>query len=375
MTIKIAVFTGTRAEYGLMKTLIKNLHNDINFELYLLISGTHFNKKFGETINEIINDFIKNDHIIPIHIDNKINNMGLKTAEIIKLMTSVLEDLDPEYLMILGDRFESFGAATAAHILGVKNIHIHGGETSLGAIDEKLRHAISQLSSYHFTSAEIHKNKVKNMIGSSAKVFNIGPMAIDGLLNLKKISKNAFEKKVEFIFAERNFLITFHSETLSLDYGIMGLSNLLKVLEKYNCKVLFTAPNEDKGHEEILKLIKTYVDRNPRKFSYIPSLGQEMYLNALFLFDCVIGNSSSGIIEAPLIKTKVINIGDRQKGRYKFGQVIDTPSDFESISYVIRELFDNKNEPKLNYVDFKKKYHKNSPSNQIMNILKNFLNL
>ena len=372
MKIRIVFFTGTRSEYGLMKTLIRKINKDIDFELFLIISGTHFNSNFGETINEIFEDFEDRNNIIPLKLENEDDNdMGFKTAEIIKSVTSVLIQLNPEYFVILGDRYESFGAASASHILGIKNVHLHGGETSLGVIDEKLRHAISQLSTFHFTSAETHKKKVGDIVGYFSNIYNIGPLVIDGLKNLKRISKKEFEIKTGFLFSNRNCLITFHPETLSKDFGISGFTNLLKVLEEYDCKILFTAPNSDKGSAMIIEKIKNFIKKNPNKALYIPSLGQEMYLNALLFFDFVMGNSSSGIIEAPLLKTKVLNIGDRQKGRYRFGPVFDVMNDFESISDSVKEMFKSlKTTSENSSLNTKDLNFEESPSTQIIKILK-----
>ena len=275
--------------------------------------------------------------------------------------------------MILGDRFESFGAAIASHLLGVKNIHLHGGETSLGAIDEKLRHSISQLSTIHFTSLDIHKRKVEQIIGSSRNVFNIGPMVLDGLLNLEKLSKIEFERKTGFSFSQKSFLITYHPETLSSDLGLSGFRNLLKVLKDYKCSILFTSPNADFGSKGIIKLIKEFISNNKKDCFYIPSLGHELYLNALNLFDCVMGNSSSGIIEAPLLNKIVLNIGNRQKDRQRFGHVIDVNNDLESIREGVKKIFELKNlEKGLRSKEIQKMLINNSPSDQIIKILKDF---
>ena len=372
MKIRIVVFTGSRSEYGLMKTLIRKINKDLDFDLFLIVSGTHFNSNFGETINEIFEDFEERNKIITIKNQyDEGDEMGFKTAEIIKSVTSVLKQINPEYFVVLGDRYESFGAASAAHFLGIKNVHLHGGETSLGAIDEKLRHAISQLSFYHFTSAEPHKKRVETIVGSLSNVYNVGPLVLDGLENLKIISKKEFEMKTGFVFSNINLLVTFHPETLSKDFGISGFKNLLKVLDKYDFRVLFTAPNSDRGYKLIIENIKSFIKKNPRKSVYIPSLGHDMYLNALHFFDYVIGNSSSGIIEAPLLKTKVLNIGDRQKGRYRFGPVIDVINDFDSISEAIKEMFKSLNKnSRDSLTDLKDLNFKDSPSNQIINILK-----
>ena len=300
---KIALFTGTRAEYGLMKTLIINLIEDNQFDFNLLVSAAHLNDKFGLTIREIESDGIKIKYKLPISFDNPQElDMAYQTSETIKVISKTLLEIKPEYLIVLGDRYETFAAATAAHLLGIKIIHLHGGETTLGAIDDKLRNAITQLSSIHFTSAELHKQKVQNMVLSKNNIYNVGPLSIDGLLNLKTISKEQFEEKTGFNFSEINFLITYHPETIRDDFGISGLENLINVLSNFNVNVLFTAPNADKGSDVILDKILKAVKENNNNYFYIPSLGHHLYLNTLLLFDSIIGNSSSGIIEAPLLK-------------------------------------------------------------------------
>ena len=197
---KIAIFTGTRAEYGLMKYLIKALNDNLNFETNLIVSSTHLSSKFGDTLKEIKLDGLNPSFYIPVTINSNKGGMCLQTAETIKGISEVLIKLDPDYLIVLGDRFETFGAATAAHLLGIKIAHIHGGETTLGAIDDKLRHAISQLSTLHFTSALKHKEKVEKMGHKKKYVFNVGPMAIDGLLNMQKLNKEEFQKKNKLFF-------------------------------------------------------------------------------------------------------------------------------------------------------------------------------
>ena len=236
-----------------------------------------------------------------------------------------------------------------------------------------MRHAISQLSTIHFTSAEIHKKKVEEMVGSSSEIFNIGPMVMDGFLNLKLLSKKDFEKRTGFVFSKKKFLVTFHPETLSNDFGISGFKNLLKCLKNIDCNILFTAPNADAGSDLVLKIIKDFINlnNNNNKYLFIPSLGQELYLNALLLFDCVVGNSSSGIVEAPLVEANVLNIGDRQKGRYRFGSVIDVDNSYISISNAINDVLGQTKKLEFNYKSLIESIKKNSPSNKIIQILKN----
>ena len=204
--VKLSIFTGTRAEYGLMKYLIQYLRKDNFFDLNVMVSGTHLESEYGNTINEIKKDGININasFSIPSKTNSKVD-MAFQTSEIIKFVSSNLQKFNSEYLIILGDRFESFGAATAAHLLGIKNIHLHGGESTMGALDDKLRHAISQLSTYHFTSAEVHKNKVIDLIGSSKNVYNIGPLVLDALLDLNFLSNKEFEEKTGYVFSKKSF--------------------------------------------------------------------------------------------------------------------------------------------------------------------------
>lgn len=370
---KITVFTSTRAEYGLMKTLIQELQQETFIELNLIVTSTHLDPKFGNTINEIKNDGFDPKYVIPISLDSKTKkDMCLQASEVVKLVSDALEDSNSDYLMVLGDRFETFGAVFSAHLLGIEVVHLHGGESSFGAVDDKLRHAISQLSKFHFTSSDLHKKKVENIVGSSINVYNVGPLVIDGLINLKTLSRKGFENITGFKFSKTNLLITFHSETLSPDLGLALFSNLLEVLKNIDCNILFTAPNADTGSEMIIEKIQNFISQRKNNFFYIPSLGQELYLNAIILFDCVIGNSSSGIIEAPLIKTKVLNIGNRQKGRYKFGDVLDVMNnDFNAIYHAVKCILEKNKSEKFDHKTVKEIYSNRSPSKKIINILKN----
>ena len=209
------------------------------------------------------------------------------------------------------------------------------------------------------------------MILSKNNTFNVGPLSIDGLLNLKTISKEKFEEKTGFNFSRKNFLITYHPETIKDDLGISGLDNLLNVLSSFPCNILFTSPNADKGSDIILNRILKAVKENKNNYFYKPSLGHHLYLNALLLFDCIVGNSSSGIIEAPLLKKNVINIGNRQKGRYRFGKVIDVQDDYKSIFNAICNIDKSPQRIEYDFREFKKNYIMKSPSHKIIKFLKN----
>ena len=371
---KIAVFTATRSEYGLMKTLIKKIDESDNFHLSLIVSSTHLDQRFGKTIDEIQKDGITPSYLLPIKIDPQQKfDMNYQTAETIIGVTNALKQLSVDCLIVLGDRYETFAAVVAANLMNIKILHLHGGETTLGAIDDKLRHAISQLSTIHCTSADIHKEKVISILGTKKNVYNTGPMVLDALLNTEFLSRDDFQDETGFNFGRYNFLVTFHPETLSKDLGMRTLQTLLEVLNEFDFNYLFTNPNADTGSDKILDLIQSFVGVRNSKRLLIPSLGQQLYLSGLLLFDCVLGNSSSGLIEAPLMGAHVINIGKRQKGRYKFGDVIDTNEDKELLINAIKKIVSYKS-----IFDQKDKFNVNklpkfdSPSDLILEILNKF---
>ena len=246
-------------------------------------------------------------------------------------------------------------------------MHIHGGEKTDGALDDSLRHSITQLSKWHFTAADEYK-RVINMLGKKDDVFNIGPMVLDQLTKIEKISKSEFETKTGFKFAEHNLLITYHPETGLEDNGITGFTNLLTVLDEIDASILFTQPNADDGSDEILSRLIQFTEKNSHRCSNIASLGHTLYLNALHLFDAVIGNSSSGIIEAPLVGIPVLNLGNRQGGRLRRGEVIESSLKEADIRINLSKLLDHKvNSKKIPLLD---KYN-NSPSQAIIDFLRN----
>ena len=337
---KIGVFSGNRAEYGLLKHLIKAINLDCNLELQLFLSGSHLSKLYGETINEVISDDIEPKALIPLSIDkNPPSTMSYLTGEMMIGFEKVLREFEPEILILLGDRYETFAAASTSHLMQIPIIHIHGGETTLGAVDDKLRHAISQLSTWHFTAAPAYKQKLISMGIEEKYIFQNGPMVIDGILNCKNISKIEFENKIKYKFSEKNLLVTYHPETLCSNYGLEGLEALLKGIKEVGCNVLFTSPNADQGGDIILKMIFEFVALDPNRYFFNYSLGQNNYINALKLFDGVAGNSSSGIIEAPLINIPVLNIGNRQAGRIRLGKVYDVPSNFTKVKRGLDIIF------------------------------------
>ena len=322
---KVAVVTGTRAEYGLLKPLLKAIQNDLDFNLQLIVTGMHLDPKFGLTYIQIEEDGFT--------IDAKVDcNLTTDTAEAITKsigtgmigFADVYKNLNPELIVLLGDRSEILAAATAGMIKGTPIAHLHGGETTEGAYDESIRHAITKMSYLHFTSSDVYRKRVIQLGESPNRVFNVGAIGIDSIKSLKLLSLTDFEESIDFKLNQINVLITFHPVTLENASAKVQFKALLKSLDKLNeTTLIFTKPNSDKDGGIIIELIDDYVSQNHEKAVCFTSLGQLRYLSALQYVNVVVGNSSSGIYEVPIFKKPTINIGDRQKGRIMPKSVIN----------------------------------------------------
>ena len=338
---RIAVFTGSRAEYGLMRHLVAGIAAEPNLSLQLIVSGSHLSASHGGTLAEIEADGHEAAVLVPLSLDQKPpHSMAALSAEALEGIAQALERLQPERLILLGDRYEAFAAAAAAHLLGITVVHIHGGETTEGAVDDRLRHAITQLSTWHFTAAEPYRQRVIAMGHSPEQVFNVGPMVLDGLLAEPVSDRETFEKSTGFRFGRRNLLVTYHPETLLADRGMAGFEALLKALADNPCHVLFTHPNADAGSDQLLARLQDFVQQHPQTCWAVASLGQRRYLAALQLFEAMAGNSSSGVIEAPLVGMPVLNIGDRQAGRLRRPSVCDVKADLAAISKGLKTVLE-----------------------------------
>lgn len=314
---KIAVVTGTRAEYGLLKPLIKAISETEDFQLQLLVTGMHLMPEFGNTYQQIEQDGFK--------IDAKIED-GLKGDDALSISKAVgnatigfaetYNKLEPELLVVLGDRSEILSAVTAAVIANIPVAHIHGGETTEGAYDEFIRHAITKMSHLHFASCEVYRQRIIQLGENPSTVFNVGAIGIDSIKNLSLMDKFSFESSISCTLKKCSVLITFHPVTMENATAEKQFKELLLALDTMkDTTLIFTKPNSDKGGAAIIKMIDNYVSANPEKALGFTSLGQLRYLSALQYVDFVIGNSSSGILEVPYFNIPTINIGDRQKGR------------------------------------------------------------
>ncbi len=367
---KICVVTGTRAEYGLLYWLMKGINEDNDLQLQVIATGMHLSPEFGLTYQEIEKDFVIDKKIemllssdTPIGISK---SMGLAQIG----FADAYEELKPDLLVVLGDRYEVFSAATAAMIARIPIAHLHGGETTEGAFDEAMRHSITKMSQLHFTAAEAYRNRVIQLGEQPDRVFNVGGMGVENIKRLSLLDKEEFEASIDFTLAEKNILVTFHPVTLENATAKEQFQALLEAIDQLeNTYIIFTKANSDTNGRIVNKMIDDYVVMNPDKSVAFASLGQLRYLSALQYVDAVVGNSSSGLAEAPSFKIGTINIGDRQKGRMKAESVIDCEPTSVSITKAINELYTDEFRKKLRRT--KNPYGDGLASKKIINILKN----
>lgn len=367
---KVCVVTGTRAEYGVLYWVIKGLSNCKDIHLQLCVTGMHLSPEFGLTYKQIEDD--------GFHIDDKIEmllssdtSVGISKSIGLGIIgfADVFERLNPDIILVLGDRFEILACVTAAMIAKIPIAHCHGGEATEGLIDEPIRHSITKMSQIHFTSTNEYRNRVIQLGENPKRVFNVGALGIENINKLNLLNRSEFEKSIDFKLNKRNFLITFHPVTLDNNTAENQFQSLLNVLKKMSeTNFIFTKPNADTGGRIIIKMIDEFVRNNNQNSISFISLGQVRYLSSLQFVDIVIGNSSSGLVEVPSFKIPTINIGDRQKGRICADSVINcecNEHDIErsinkALSYEFKEFIKDKNNP----------HGKGNSSEMIIDVLK-----
>lgn len=316
MKKSIIIVTGSRADYGLLSPVIKKLLADDSFELKIAATGTHLSENFGLTLQEIEADGISIDVGIDVLQDddsNKAMSKAIGTGVI--CFAEYFEKTRPDMAVVLGDRFEIFAAATAAAVACIPIAHIHGGETTEGAVDEFLRHSITKMSYLHFTSTEQYRQRVINMGEAPDRVFNVGAIGVENILSMSFMAKDELSRSIDFDLHIPYALVTFHPVTLEKNTTIRQIEELLSALDETNgLRYIFTKANADANGRGINKKIDAYCQNKDNAIA-LTSMGVLRYLSAMKYCEFVIGNSSSGIIEAPSFKKPTINIGDRQKGR------------------------------------------------------------
>jgi len=366
---KITIITATRAEYGLLQPLIQKVQEDTSLELQLIVTGAHLSRSFGQTYKEIEKEFAI-DAKIPLDLEENtpISN-ALAMAKLQSELTQTLDKLNPDILVILGDRYEMLTAATVAMMLHIPIAHIHGGEVTEGAQDDAIRHAITKLSHLHFTATEVYKQRVIQMGEEPWRVTNVGALGVESIKKLQLLSQEAFEESIGVKLKAKNLLITYHPQTLATLSPQEQFNELLQALESFDDTLLiFTKANADAGGKVINEMIDDFVSKHANAIAFT-SLGQLRYFSALKYVDGVVGNSSSGILEVPSFKKPTINIGERQKGRLHADSIINTPIQKDAIIKAIKNIYTSNTQQKLKSCC--NPYESENTSKTIVNILKN----
>ncbi|AZR73885.1 UDP-N-acetyl-D-glucosamine 2-epimerase, UDP-hydrolysing [Anoxybacter fermentans] len=329
---KICVVTGTRADYGHLYWLMKEIQNDHNLELQILVTGMHLSPEFGLTYRQIEKDGFKITKKVEMLMSSD-TEVGISKSIGLGCISfsEAFKDIKPDIIVVLGDRYEILAASIAAMVAQIPIAHIHGGELTEGVIDNQIRHAITKLASIHFPVTEEYARRVIQMGERPETVFNHGAPGLDNIYRLKLLSKEQLEETLNFKFEDTTAIFTYNPVTLEPNTTEEQIQTILDVLEKFDFKIIFTKANSDTYGRIINEKIEQFVDKNSNRAIFVSNLGQLRYLSVLKYADIMIGNSSSGIIEGPSFKIPVVNIGDRQKGRIRAENVIDVGCSHDEI--------------------------------------------
>ena len=363
--------TGTRAEYGLLYWLMKEIDADDALELQIIATGMHLSPEFGSTYQQIERDgfFLNKKVDISLTSDTELaisKSMGLGMIG----FADAFNELQPDLIVVLGDRFEIFSAVSAAMIAKKPLAHLHGGEITEGAFDESIRHSITKMSHLHFAATNEYRDRIIQLGEQPNRVFNVGGLGIDNINKLKLLSKSDFENAIDFKLGKKNILVTFHPVTLENFTSKVQFQELLNSIDELkNTRIIFTKANSDTDSRVINSMIETYTSVNDNSIAFT-SMGQLIYLSALQCVDAVVGNSSSGLLEAPSFNIATIDIGDRQKGRIKADSVISCLPTQESIGSAFDKAYSEGFQNIVN--NTKNPYGNGGASKAVVDIIKNF---
>lgn len=338
---KICVITGSRAEYGLLSSLMSAIEADNELQLQVVATNMHLSPEFGLTYREIENDGFHINKKVEMLLSSDTANATTKSVGLATIgFADAFEDLKPDLIVVLGDRFEILAAVTAALFYKIPVAHLHGGEITEGAYDDSIRHAITKMSHLHFTSTDEYRSRVIQLGEQPNRVFNVGAIGVENIKNTPLLSKAELEESLGFQLGEKSLLVTFHPVTLEHATAEMQCQNLLDALEQFSeCQIIFTLPNSDTDGRIIMRKIEEFTKKYNNRSIAFTSLGKVRYLSALQYVSAVVGNSSSGIIEVPSFGIPTLNIGDRQKGRIAANSVVHCGISKEEISEGLRSIF------------------------------------
>ena len=341
MTRKICVITGTRADYGLLRWIMQGIKAQPELTLQVIATGMHLSPEFGLTYREIEQDGFQIDRKVEM-LTSSDTAVGIAKSMGLGLIgfADALNEMKPDIIIVLGDRFEIFSAVAAALVARIPIAHVHGGEVTEGVIDEAIRHSITKMSHLHFVATDEYRKRVIQLGESPERVFMVGGLGIDNIEHLKLLDRAKLEASLDFKLGKKNLLITFHPVTLETATATDQMIELLEALAMLKeTKLIFTMPNADTDGRGLIKLVEGFVAQHPDARAYT-SLGQVRYLSCIAHVDGVVGNSSSGLLEVPSFKKGTINIGDRQRGRLQATSVINCEPNRLSIAAALKRLYD-----------------------------------
>ena len=370
---RIGIMTGTRAEYGLLKPLMQEINKDNDLELYLIVSGMHLSPEFGMTYQEIEEDGFEINAKVEMLLSSD-SPAGISKSIGLGVIgfADEFQRADLDMLILLGDRYEALSAAICAMVMRIPIAHLHGGELTEGAIDEGIRHSITKMSYLHFTSTEQYRNRVIQLGENPERVFYVGALGVENIKKINLMTKEELERAIHFEIDENTVVVTYHPVTLENNTVEEQFLNLLKVLDRNpKIRMIFTKANADTNGRIVNELIDKYAAQNRERACAFMSLGQKRYLSALKYCRIVIGNSSSGIIEAPSFGKPIINIGDRQKGRICADSVINCGYTQQEIQQAMETALTEEFENKAR--NCRNPYEKENTAANIISVIKDYL--
>ncbi len=371
MSRKVLVVTGTRAEFGLLRGLMREIFDASGLELQLIATGMHLASNFGLTYREIEQAGFSIDIKVDMQLEGDTPSAISKSIGLGMIgFADAYRRLKPDVIVVLGDRFELLSAVISALMERIPVAHLHGGEITEGAYDEAIRHSITKMSHLHFVGTTEYERRVIQLGENPERVFMVGGLGVDAIKRTCLLNQKKLEESLGFRLGRRNLMITFHPVTLEQSTSGRQMRELLAALGKLkDTRLIFTMPNADTGSDELVDMVEDFVASHPNSRAF-PSLGHLRYLSCMSLMDGVVGNSSSGIAEAPSLNVGTINIGDRQKGRLMADSIINCPPEREAISNAINKLYYPDFKSSLNNV--KNPYGDGGAAARIVNVLENF---
>jgi len=349
---KICIITGTRAEYGLLRWVMQGIKDGPDLELQIIATGMHLSPEFGLTYQSIEDDGFQIDRKVEM-LTSSDTAVGMAKSMGLGLISfaDALNELQPDLIAVLGDRFEILAAVTAALFARIPVMHLHGGEVTEGALDEAMRHAITKMSHVHCVATEEYRKRVIQLGEQPDRVHCVGGLGVDAIKNTALMGRPELEAALNFKLRDRNLLVTFHPETLFSGSSGSQMAELLAALDDLDdTGLIFTLPNADAGGRELIAMLYSFVAEHPNACAYA-SLGQLRYLSCMALCDGVVGNSSSGLLEAPTFKKGTINIGERQRGRLQATSVINCAAERKQIAAALQQLYSPAFQARLAKVD------------------------